>query len=263
MSTKSPSTIGKLKSWVACFRGPFCRRHHADATRAAKAWHTFPYFPFAVLLCAALCGCTQEMATQPAYRPLQASTFFPDGRASQPLVPGTLPRGEVGEVPYSDLAFYTGKSGKVNEGAQGAAVVAAFHQPLAGFAQVIAGDPYEEEFPFPITEAVLKRGQERFNIFCAVCHDRAGTGDGMIKRRGFTPPPSFHIPRLRHARAGYFFSVMTRGYGAMPDYAAQVPPRDRWNIVAYIRALQLSRHATVQDVPPENRAALEKGEKAP
>jgi mono/diheme cytochrome c family protein len=205
----------------------------------------------------------QEMAVQPAYRPLQASSFFPDGRASQPLVPGTLPRGEVGDVPYSDLAFYTGKSGKTDEAPQAAAAVAAFHQPLAGFAQVIAGDPYEDAFPFPITEAVLKRGQERFNIFCAVCHDRAGTGDGMIKRRGFTPPPSYHIPRLRGARVGYFFSVMTRGYGAMPDYAAQIPPRDRWNIVAYIRALQLSHHATLRDVPPEQRAALEKGGKAP
>jgi mono/diheme cytochrome c family protein len=198
----------------------------------------------------------QEMAEQPAYRPLQASAFFPDGRSARPLVAGTVPRGEPGEAPLSDLAFYTGKSGQIDESAQAAAVVGVFGNPLSGFALAVASNPYVEEFPFPITEEVLRRGQERFNIFCAVCHDRAGTGDGMIKRRGFTPPPSLHLPRLRQARVGYFFRVMTRGYGAMPDYAAQIPPRDRWNIVAYVRALQLSRDATLDDVPAAERAAL-------
>jgi mono/diheme cytochrome c family protein len=206
------------------------------------------------------------MATQPSYRPLQASAFFPDGRASQPLVAGTVPRGEAGEVPYSNLAFYTGKSGKADESAQAAAVVGAFGQPFSGFALALASDPYVEEIPFEVTpkqlEEMVLRGRERFNIFCAVCHDRAGTGDGMIRRRGFTPPPSLHIPRLRQARVGYFFSVMTRGYGAMPDYAAQVSPRDRWNIVAYLRALQLSRDARLADVPANERARLEKGGQA-
>jgi mono/diheme cytochrome c family protein len=262
LSTKYLPANGESSSRVACFRGPLRHGYPSGAPRAAKAWHAVAYFPFAVLLCGALSGCTQEMATQPSYRPLQAGSFFPDGRASQPLVAGTVPRGEVGEVPYTDLAFYTGKSGMADEWAQAAGVIAAYGHPLSGFAQAVVLNPYVEEFPFPITEKVLRRGQERFNIFCAVCHDRAGTGDGMIKRRGFTPPPSFHIPRLRQARVGYFFRVMTRGYGAMPDYAAQVTPRDRWNIVAYIRALQFSGRATLADVPVGERAVLEKGGKA-
>ena len=106
-----------------------------------------------------------------------------------------------------------------------------------------------DTFPFPVTKEVIERGQERFNIYCAPCHDRLGNGDGMIVRRGYRHPPSYHIDRLRQVPNGYIFDVITNGFGAMPDYAAQIPPRDRWAIVAYIRALQLSQNASINDVP--------------
>ena len=112
----------------------------------------------------------------------------------------------------------------------------------------------------PITTAVVGRGRERFNIYCSPCHGVAGDGDGMIVKRGYKRPTSYHDPRLRNERAGYFFDVMTRGFGQMPDYAAQVSPKDRWAIVAYIRALQLSQHASVGDLTPEEKARLERGE---
>src|SRR5205085_3233880 len=107
---------------------------------------------------------------------------------------------------------------------------------------------------------VFQRGQERYMIFCVVCHDPLGTGQGKIVERGYTPPPSFHIARLRQAPVGHFFDVITNGYGSMPEYRAQVPPRDRWAIVAYIRALQRSQHATLKDVPPAERPKLEGGQ---
>jgi mono/diheme cytochrome c family protein len=197
----------------------------------------------------------QQMASQPAYRPLQASSYFPDGRAARPLVPGTVARGDL----RADVAFYTGLTGKTDEATRAAGTVAAAGQPFAAPGLFLAADPYEEEFPLPITKKLLDRGQERFNIFCAVCHDRAGTGEGMIKQRGFTPPPSFHQPRLRHARVGYFFSVITRGYGAMPDYSAQIPPHDRWAIVLYVRTLQIREHAPVAQLPPALVKQLKEG----
>jgi cytochrome c553 len=128
----------------------------------------------------------------------------------------------------ADEAFYTGKSG---------------------------GKPLDA-FPFPVTREVLLRGQERFNIFCAPCHDRVGTGQGMVVRRGFRAPPSYPMDRLRQAPVGHFFDVMTHGFGVMSDYAAQVSPQDRWAIVAYIRALQLSQHASLDDVPEAERGRL-------
>ena len=109
--------------------------------------------------------------------------------------------------------------------------------------------------PFPVTAEVLARGQQRFNIYCSPCHGEVGDGNGMIVQRGFKHPPSYHIERLRKAPIGYFFDVMTNGYGAMPDYAQQVPPADRWAIAAYIRALQLSQHATEADVPAGKQIA--------
>jgi mono/diheme cytochrome c family protein len=112
-------------------------------------------------------------------------------------------------------------------------------------------------FPFPIDKPVLLRGQERYNIFCSPCHDAIGTGQGMIVRRGYRPPPSFHIDRLRQAEAGRFFEHITKGVGAMPDYAQQISPEDRWAIVAYIRALQLSQNARLNDLPEAQRRALE------
>jgi len=103
--------------------------------------------------------------------------------------------------------------------------------------------------PFPVDEKVLDRGEQRFNIYCTPCHDRTGSGNGMVVQRGYRQPPSFHIERLRTVGVGHFFDVMTNGFGAMPDYRAQISPRDRWNIAAYIRALQLSQHAAAGDVP--------------
>src|SRR4030095_9326518 len=113
-----------------------------------------------------------------------------------------------------------------------------------------------KELPFPIDEAVLNRGQERFNIYCTPCHGRTGYSDGMVVQRGYRPPPSFHDQRLRDAAVGHFFDVMTNGFGAMPDYKAQIGPRDRWAIVAYIRALQLSQHAVAAELSPEDRQKL-------
>jgi mono/diheme cytochrome c family protein len=112
------------------------------------------------------------------------------------------------------------------------------------------------ELPFPASRAVLARGRQRFDIYCVPCHGRAGYGDGMIVQRGFLPPPSYHIDRLRQAPVGHFFRVMTYGFGAMPQYAKQISAEDRWAIAAYIRALQLSQHAALDDVPPDERARL-------
>jgi mono/diheme cytochrome c family protein len=115
------------------------------------------------------------------------------------------------------------------------------------------------EFPFPVTKEVILRGQERFNIYCTPCHDRTGGGNGMVTTRGFRHPPSYHIDRLVQAPVGHFYDVMTNGLGAMPDYAAQVEPKDRWAIAAYIRTLQLSQQATINDVPAEARAQMGPG----
>ncbi|MFN8643736.1 MAG: cytochrome c [Candidatus Binatia bacterium] len=175
-------------------------------------------------LALALPGCRQDMHNQAKYRAFAHNPFFDDQRASRPLVAGTVPRGHLEE----DEVFYTG----ISAGAPAAA------NPLG------AG------------KAVLLRGQERFNIYCSPCHDRTGSGEGMIVQRGYKQPPSFHDPRLRAVPDGYFFQVMTKGFATMPSYAAQVPPRDRWAIVAYIRALQLSQNATLSDVPESERAAL-------
>jgi hypothetical protein len=168
------------------------------------------------------------MHDQPKYEALEASTFFPDGRASRPLVPGTVARGQLRE----DTHLYEGK---------------------------IAGKP-AETFPFPIDLKTLERGQQRYNIYCSPCHDRVGNGDGMVVRRGFRRPPSYHIERLRQSPPGYLYDVITNGFGAMQDYAAQIPVRDRWAIVAYVRALQLSQNARLNDVPETERQNLRGGE---
>ena len=172
---------------------------------------------FALALCVFLAGCRQDMHNQPKYRGLRASAFFTDGSSARPLVEGTVARGTLQE----DEGFFTGKIDKIDV----------------------------KELPFAIDQQVLNRGQERFNIYCSPCHDRTGSGNGMVVQRGYRQPPSFHIDRLRQADAGHFFDVMTNGFGAMPDYKVQIAPRDRWAIVAYIRALQLSQHAAAADVP--------------
>ena len=180
------------------------------------------------LLLAAAVGCRQDMHDQPKYIPLRPSSFFDDGRSARPIPAGTVARGHLDE----DTALYTGK------GPDG---------------------KYVNDFPFPVTKEVLLRGQQRFNIYCAPCHDRLGTGNGMVVRRGFRHPPSYHIDRLRNAPNGYIFDVITNGFGAMQDYSAQVAPADRWAIVAYERVLQLSQNATMDDVPAADRAQLQQG----
>ena len=177
-----------------------------------------------MIICLSLVGCQQKMADQPRYEPLQKSDLFEDQRASRPLVEGTVARGQLS----ADEEFYTGK---VN------------NEPA-------------KTFPLPIDRELLLHGQERFTIFCSPCHSRLGDGQGMIVRRGFRPPPSFHIERLRDAPPGHFFDVISHGFGAMPDYGERIPPRDRWAIVAYIRALQLSQNAALADVPETERKAL-------
>jgi mono/diheme cytochrome c family protein len=172
-----------------------------------------------------LSACRQDMHDQPKYVPLRESTFFADGRSARPVVPGTVARNQL----HDDALLYTGKV----DGADATV------------------------FPFPIDERVMARGRERFDIYCSPCHGRTGAGDGMVVRRGYRPPPSLHVDRLRLAPAGHFFDVITTGFGAMPDYAAQITAADRWAIVAYIRALQLSEHATVADVPADQRGTLQ------
>jgi mono/diheme cytochrome c family protein len=177
----------------------------------------------------ALPACRLEMHDQPRYEPLQASTFFADGRSARPLVEGTVAQGQLRE----DELLYTGR---------------------------LQGEP-ASVFPFPITRQLLSRGQERFNIYCSPCHGRLGNGQGIIPQRGFRQPPSYHTERLRQAPAGHFFDVMTNGFGAMYEYGSRVPPEDRWAIIAYIRALQLSQHATLAEAPEAERGALEASRK--
>jgi mono/diheme cytochrome c family protein len=176
--------------------------------------------------CLALAGCRQDMHDAPSYDPLQATDFFANGAASRPLVPNTVARGQL----RADEFLFTGKiNGQV-----------------------------ANEFPMPVTRQVLDRGQERFNVYCSPCHGRTGEGNGMVVQRGFRQPPSYHEERLRNAPVGYFFDVMTNGFGAMQDYSAQVTVPDRWAIAAYIRVLQLSRSATVNDVPADRRGDLDR-----
>lgn len=211
-----------------------------------------------VLAVFAFSACRQDMHDQPKYRPLrpvdQIGTIN-DGRSARPQVEGTVARGELRE----DVEFYTGRMARLGQStgnmpASTASQVPA--QPAAGAAPALQG--FVTEFPMQITEADLDRGQQRFNIYCSVCHGPLGDGGGMIPRRGFRRPPSYHDDRLRNAPVGYFFDVMTNGFGNMPDYSAQVEPADRWRIIAYIRALQLSQHAPVSDVPADKRGELNK-----
>jgi mono/diheme cytochrome c family protein len=170
------------------------------------------------------------MYDQPKYQPLQKSTFFADGRGSRPLVEGTVARGTL------DSAAAPLPPG----GAPGSADLVT-------------------TLPVPLTRELVSRGRERFEIFCTPCHDRTGGGGGMVVRRGYRPPPSLHIDRLRDAPVGHFYDVMTRGLGAMPDYAQQISPSDRWAIAAYVKALQLSQRASAAELPPRERARLESG----
>ena len=214
--------VPRVRSLAARQRGP---------TRyAAPIWmfgfRSVSTLASAVLFALVLAGCDmQDMYEEPKDTPLQPSSFFDDDRSARPLVPDTVARGEL----RTNTAFFAGK---------------------LGTNLVVA-------LPIPLTKNLLNRGQERFDIFCAPCHDRLGNGNGMIVQRGYRQPPSFHIQRLREAPIGYFFDVASAGFGAMPDYASQISPDDRWAIAAYIRALQFSQHATLADVPPDQRQKLE------
>lgn len=176
-----------------------------------------PTLPALLTVIALTVGCRIDMQIQPYYRTFAKSDFFADDRSARMPVEGTVARGDLREDSY----FYTAK----------------------------IGNAIGDYMPFPVTVEVLARGRERFNITCAPCHGRVGDGLGFIPTRGFRQPPSFHIERLRKAPIGDFFDVDTHGYGVMPDYAAQVQPRDRWCIAAYIRALQLSQNAQAGDIP--------------
>jgi len=189
----------------------------SEIPRMTHAWHVLKV---GVLLStvALFSACRLDMQVQPKQNPLSRSDFFPDQRSERPPVEGTVARGQLREDTY----FYTGRMGST------------------------PGD----YMPFPVTKEVLERGRERYNIYCAPCHSRTGDGNGFIPSRGFSrKPPSYHIERLQKAPLGYFYDVMTNGFGIMPDYASQIASADRWKIVAYIRALQLSQNATNADVP--------------
>jgi mono/diheme cytochrome c family protein len=179
-----------------------------------------------LLLCAfLLAACQNGMEDQPKYEPFESSTFFRDGTSARALVANTVARGQL----RSDSHLYTGQ----------------------------VGGALATEFPFPITEEVLARGQERYNVYCTPCHGYAGYGDGIIVQRGLTPPPSFHTDRLRAVPVGHIFDVITNGFGVMYSYGDRIQPEDRWAIVAYIQALQLSQNATLDDVPSDQQDALQ------
>jgi cytochrome c5 len=178
----------------------------------------------AVLAAALGAGCRQDMQDQPKVEAQEASAFYPDGRAMRPL-----PAGAVAQTaPPAATPYLTGKDG----------------------GQLV------RQAPVPVSAAVLARGRERYDVFCAPCHDRVGTGQGMIVQRGYRQPSSFHVERLRQEADGYFFDAITNGFGVMPKYAQPVPVPDRWAITLYIRALQLSQGATLADVPEAERARL-------
>lgn len=190
-----------------------------------RMWFYFLLLAFAFLLA----GCSQNMTwqamgTNPRYNPLAPSDFFADGQAARQFAPDTVARGHT----QDDTLLFTGKLNGQDS----------------------------TQLPYPVSAEMLTRGEERFNIYCAPCHGRTGYGNGMIVQRGFLAPPSFHIDRLRQASVGYLFGVITNGFGAMPSYAAQIPVNDRWAIIAYVRALQLSQHATIDDVPASERSKM-------
>jgi mono/diheme cytochrome c family protein len=187
-----------------------------------------------------LAGCAEhDMVTQPKYKTLQPSSFFPDGQSSRPVVPGTIARGQLRINPIHDDGMVNG--------------VLAEYIPLKEFDPKSNLDAKDAQAARLRT---LERGRERFNIYCSPCHSQLGDGNGMIVQRGFSRPPSYHEPRLVDAPPGHFYHVITNGYGAMYSYASRIEPDDRWAIVAYIRALQLSQNAKLNDVPADKRTEL-------
>ena len=190
----------------------------------ARARIRFLLLPLAAALAAA--GCRDGMANQPQLKPFRKSEFHEDGASARPLVPGTVPRGFLRQ----DRAYHAG------QGPDG---------------------KFVSDLPVPLSRDLLHRGRERFDIFCSPCHGRTGDGDGMVVQRGFKRPSSLHVDRLRSERLGYFFDVVTKGFGQMGSYASQVPVEDRWAIAAYVRALQLSRSAPAALLSPADVARLD------
>lgn len=215
---------------------------HTTATPRAGAWASGrrgekTLLSLGILLCLFLVGCNgntgleklrQAMYDQPKYEPLEASAFYANGMASRVPPAGTVARGHL----KTDKHLYEGR----------------------------VGGALARTLPFELTDEVMTRGRERYEIFCTPCHGALGAGDGMVVRRGMKAPPSFHIDRLRETPIGYTFDVVTNGYGAMYGYASRIPVTDRWAIAAYVRALQLSQNATIGDVPANERPVLEGGE---
>jgi len=196
-----------------------------------------------------LVGCDMlDMYDQPRYEPLQASELFADGMSARPQVEGTVARGYLRD----NEPLFTGKDeGKLISKIPDEVYRAIYDNDPGRFHQ-----RYSETEATDLRLALLERGQERFNIYCSACHGRIGDGTGMVVQRGFRKPPSYHIDRLRNAPAGHFFDVITHGLGAMPSFANRVDVVDRWAIVAYIRALQLSQNARSDDIPADKRDTL-------
>ena len=192
------------------------------------------------LLLAALGACRQDMHDQLKMEPLEETTLFEDGRASRHPPKGTIPRGHL----KSDRHLHYGRE--------------ALTTPTDGPDDGSTGE-LVNALPYPVTKPMLERGQERYNIYCAPCHAQTGNGDGMIVRRGFSKPPSLHDDKVKNAKLGHLYDVIRRGIGSMPAYATQIPVNDRWAIVAYIRALQLSKSAKLDDVPAAQRPNLSAG----
>lgn len=190
-------------------------------------------FYFLLLTFAFTTACRYDMQDQPRYKAYKKSDFFADGRASRDFPAGTVARGNL----RSDHALFTGKKENADPNAPVTTTTDASGNTL------VTSFPNDiEEFPLPVTKEMLDRGQQRFNVFCGVCHGPLGNGDGMVVRRGFPKPPTYHDDRLRNAPVGHFFDVITNGQGRMSSYASQIPVADRWAIVMYIRALQRSQN---------------------
>jgi len=200
-----------------------------------------------------------DMWNRSRVKPLEPIGFFPDGSSSQKIPPGTVYRGQT----ERDKLFPAGDNGQTMRDMQQTGQVKETPTTVDNMGQtgdyrIRGAGASMTKFPFPIDKKVLLRGKQRYEIYCAPCHGRTGAGDGMIVRRGFSQPPTYHQERLRKAPVGHFFDVITNGYGAMYPYADKVSPEDRWAITAYIRALQLSQNAKASDVPAAERSKIGK-----
>ena len=197
------------------------KRHPPARATASKCGRALPLLAITLLLAA----CRPDMMNQPKAKPLSESDFFSNQANARPIPPHTVERGDARE----NAAFYTG----------------------------LTNGTYITQLPVKLTPELLARGRERFDAMCAECHDRTGSGSGMVVQRGFPQPPSYHVPRLRNAPIGHFFDVITNGYGVMYSYATRVEPEDRWAIAAYIRALQLSHNIKASELTLGEQQKLE------